>query len=147
MALKKGTINFFLGLTILCFIIRLLCAGWYLMLFFWLIIPYYMLHFWGHYRILKQEVLYKKYKLLIYISSLLLIALTFLQFDGGDNRAYFLIDGVIYLLFNKTIFPEPPLGYSIIRVVVALFIIDTLINVFLLIKSYMLKEQLKDENR
>lgn len=135
MSFSKWSIIGIILFTILCGILRILGIGWILFFLFWIIIPYYILHFLGQViTIIRKDVTLKE-KRLIYVSTLLLFILTLIQYDCDDSRYYYLIDGATGMLFGKTFLPEPNTGWFMISITITLAAIDSVINIYLLIRA------------
>lgn len=73
-----------IAFAITCFILRLITPGFVLQVFWWIIIPFYILHFFGLVAIQKIG-LNKIDTWLIYISTTLLLILAITQYDSDDS--------------------------------------------------------------
>jgi hypothetical protein len=129
--LPKGQIIFFYIFTILCLLIRLGCLGWTLLLFFWIIIPFYIIHLWGQFKTYQRVDLTRKEKFLVYASTILLTILTVIQHDCADNRCYYAIDLIYHIFTNEYFMPEPKEEFFSISTII-LYIVDTFINLYLI---------------
>jgi hypothetical protein len=130
--LPKGQIIFLYIFSILCLLIRLVCLGWTLMFFFWIIIPFYVIHLWGQFKTYQRVDLNRKDIYLIYASSILLTILTVIQHDCADNRCYYAIDLIYHVFTHEYFMPEPKEEFFSNSTIV-LYIVDALINLYLLI--------------
>jgi hypothetical protein len=125
--LSKSIFIILITINIICSVIRLLSPGWILILFFWIIIPYYVLHFLGLIKTYKRNKFALIDKVLVIISTFLIIILTIIQYDCADNRCYYLLDSLCH-----TFMPEPK-GDLFSFPVIIFMIFDSIINIYLII--------------
>jgi hypothetical protein len=118
--------------SILCLIARFVTLGWTLLVFFWIIIPFYALHLCGQFLTYRRTNLDVKSKVLVYLSAFLLFILTLIQHDCADNRCYYLIDNIYSIFTGKYFLPSPKEGFFSWPTI-TLFIVDSLISIYLLI--------------
>lgn len=133
-------VGFLTTLIILCCVIRLLAFGYLLYLYYWIIIPLYVLHCWGQFNTLyKRLTLYSIDRTLVLISTILLVILTLIQADFADSGGLYLIDIIICLLGGKAFLPVPSESLVSFIPVIVLWIADATINIWLLWRRHKLE--------
>jgi hypothetical protein len=120
-------------MSIICSVIRLFVPGWVLILFFWIIIPYYVIHFGGLIKTYNRNGIKSIDRILVIISSIFIIILTIVQYDCADNRCYFLMDALYSMMTSGHTFMPEPKGDLLSLPVIILMILDSIINIYLLV--------------
>ena len=140
MKLSNKSVLLFSILTIALTILRLLMPGFILLSYFWIIIPFYLLHFIGFYTTIRRDNLNKYDRYLTYISIFLLFTLTLLQFDDSDHGSYSILMILVSVFTNGKTKIDEQFYNSILPIIILSAIIDTAINVALIARFYIAKK-------
>lgn len=126
--------------TILCSALRILAIGWILLLFFWIIIPYYIIHFLGQFITIFRKNVTQKEKYIVWISTAALLIVTLTQFDCDDSRNYYVVDVVSAILFKNNLLFKREISTPLTGICILVAITDGIINIYLLGRAYRMRK-------
>lgn len=132
--LSKRQSSTLIAINIICALTRFIVMGWTLMFFFWIIIPFYLLHLKGQIVTCRKNYLSTIDKALIGMSTVIILVLTLVQHDCADNRCYYLLDAIYSMVTKGSTFMPVPKEEFFSPVVISLLIFDSAINTYLLLK-------------
>jgi hypothetical protein len=121
--------------SILCGVIRILGGGWTLIAGIFILAPYYVLHYVGQVGELLVPTISKREGYLVFISTALLVLVTVLQTDCDDQHCFYVIDRFTHLL------PQPAKGLDFSIPVQSIFVIDSVLNIFLIVRRVIVKSK------
>ena len=105
MSFSRWSILGIILFTILCTALRVIATGWILLLFFWIVIPYYIIHFLGQFITIFRKNVTQTEKYLVWGSTVALLIITLTQFDCDDSGNYYLVDVARAVLFKTPFYP------------------------------------------
>ncbi len=121
--------------SVICLVLRLHTVGWNLLIYCWLLIPYYAIHFWGQFAGYFRKNLSGTDRQLVYLSTILFLFITLFQSDFDDRESYYVIDVLLRDLgFHDTGLPTP--HESTLTSVIIMCAADTIINSYLIVRSF-----------
>jgi|GEM_PF-3114547 len=136
MSFSKWSILGVIVFTILCTALRVIAIGWILFFFFWIVIPYYIIHLLGQFITVFGKNVTRKQKYLVWGSTAALLIITLTQFDCDDSGNYYLVDVARAVLFKSTLLPRHNIKAALIGISILVAITDVTINIYLLEQAY-----------
>lgn len=140
MSFSKWSIIGIILFTILCTALRVLAIGWIFLLFFWMIIPYYIIHFLGQFITVFRKNITQREKYLVLGSTIALLIITLTQFDCDDRSNYYVVDVARAVLFKSTFLPRHNISVVLIGISILGAITDIAINIHLLEQAYRMRK-------
>lgn len=119
-----------------CILFRIINGGYMLLFMIWIILPFYMIHWFGQMKAYESPLLSKRDKSLVYISTILFLIATLFQPEEREHGSSYLIESII----GKQ-FPDPNPFYDLQYLLLFgwIFLADMIINIYFLIKLRRLK--------